>query len=250
MMESFRTEFKKEIRDIKESLEYSYKEIAEWKSKGEQNETEIKVLRADLNKERKNNAQLKNELLTLNQRVNLQENYSRRYNLLFDGVTEEQEENCKQIIMDFLRQKLQLTVDWTIDIAHRTGKPAQGRNRTIIAKFRSVEHRQLVWANRKKLKGTRLFISEDFCDETRSARSRLVPIMKAAWKHQHSAKLVRDELVIDGSHYTLDSLHQLPQHLDPAKVSTPSINENTIAFYSQLSPLSNFHLEWSAVLLM
>ena len=100
MMESFRTEFKKEIRDIKESLDYLYKEIAEWKSKGEQNETEIKLLRADLNKERKNNAKLKNELFTLKQRVNLQENYSRRYNLLFDGVKEEQEENYKQIIMD------------------------------------------------------------------------------------------------------------------------------------------------------
>ena len=93
----------------------------------------------------------------------------------------------------------------------------------------------------EQAKGHQTLHLEHRCDKTKSARSKVVPIMKAAWKHQHSAKLVRNQLVIDGAHYTLDSLHQLPQNLDTAKVSTPCINENTIAFCRQHSPLSNFH---------
>ena len=195
------------------------------------------LLQTELHKERTANIKLRSELMTLGKKVNQQENYSRRYNLLFDGVKEEQNEDCKQTIMNILREKLQLAMDWTVDVAHRNGKPVQGKNRKIIVKFRSLEHRQLVWANRRKLKDTSLFMSEDFCEETKSARSRLTPIMKAAWKHQHNAKLVKDELIIEGVHYTLSTLHST----SGPKVSTPTIQENTIAFYGQLSPLSNFH---------
>ena len=242
LLESFREELRQETRDIKDSLDYSYKEIEEWKSKSEKNKSEIMLLQTELHKERTANIKLRSELTTLGKKVNQQENYSRRYNLLFDGVKEEQNEDCKQTIMNILREKLQLAMDWTVDVAHRNGKPFQGKNRKIIVKFRFLEHRQLVWANRRKLKDTSLFMSEDFCEETKSARSRLTPIMKAAWKHQHNAKLVKDELIIDGVHYTLSTLHRLPQHLDPAKVATPTVQENTIAFYGQFSPLSNFHL--------
>ena len=241
LLESFREELRQEIRDIKDSLDYSYKEIEEWKSKSEKNKSEIMLLQTELHKERTANIKLRSELTTLGKKVNEQENYSRRYNLLFDGVKEEQNEDCKQIIMNILREKLQLAMDRTVDVAHRNGNPFQGKNRKIIVKFHSLEHRQLVWANRRKLKDTSLFMSEDFCEETKSARSRLIPIKKAAWKHQHNAKLVKDELIIDGVHYTLSTLHRPPEHLDPAKVATPTIQENTIAFYGQPSPLSTFH---------
>ena len=70
LLESFREELRQETRDIKDSLDYSYKEIEEWKSKSEKNKSEIMLLQTELHKERTANIKLRSELTTLGKKVN------------------------------------------------------------------------------------------------------------------------------------------------------------------------------------
>ena len=47
-------------------------------------------------------------------------------------------------------------------------------------------------------------------------------------------------LVLDGKHFYRGNLHTLPSELDPAEV-TSKMDNNTIAFFGELNPFSNFH---------
>ena len=47
-------------------------------------------------------------------------------------------------------------------------------------------------------------------------------------------------LVLDGKHFYRGNLHTLPSELDPVDVTSKSDN-NTIAFFGELNPFSNFH---------
>ena len=68
-------------------------------------------------------------------------------------------------------------------------------------------------------------------------------ILKAACQipaYQRRCRLEVDELVIQGKHYTIDKLNKLPSELNVFNLTSKS-NENTIGYFGELSPLSNFH---------
>ena len=50
-----------------------------------------------------------------------------------------------------------------------------------------------------------------------------------------------DELVIQGKHYTIDKLNKLPSELNVFNLTSRS-NEDTLGYFGELNPLSNFHL--------
>ena len=47
-------------------------------------------------------------------------------------------------------------------------------------------------------------------------------------------------VVLDGIHYYRENIHTLPPELSADKV-TSEINEEVVAFFGELHPLSNFH---------
>ena len=49
-----------------------------------------------------------------------------------------------------------------------------------------------------------------------------------------------DRLVLNGKHYTIENLDQLPDKLNVFNITSRS-NESTIGFFGELNPLSNFH---------
>ena len=71
----------------------------------------------------------------------------------------------------------------------------------------------------------------------------LRPILKAARQipaYQRRCRLEADELIIQGKHYTVDKLNKLPSELNVFNLTSRS-NENTIGYFGELNPLSNFH---------
>ena len=71
----------------------------------------------------------------------------------------------------------------------------------------------------------------------------LRPILKAAQQipaYQRRCRLDADELVIQGKHYTVEELKKLPSELNVFNL-TSKCNENTIGYFGELNPLSNFH---------
>ena len=107
------------------------------------------------------------------------EDRSRRNYLRIDGVAEEngeswdnRERKVKEIFMD----KLELENDIIIERAHRARKTKYGKKdplRTIVCKLLSYKDNVKVLQNCKKLKGSHIYINEDFCQATLQYRKEL-----------------------------------------------------------------------------
>ena len=104
------------------------------------------------------------------------EDRSRRCNLRIDGVTETKGktwEQCEDEIQNIFEEKLGLgNID--TETAHRSkGKTSRNKPRTIVCKLLSYKQKKEVLKNVKKLKGSNIFINEDFCFETMQRRKEL-----------------------------------------------------------------------------
>ena len=104
------------------------------------------------------------------------EDRSRRRNLRIDGVTErkgETWEECEEEIQNIFKEKLGLeNID--IERAHRSKeKTSFNKPKTIVCKLLSYKQKREVLKNAKKLKGSNIFINEDFCFETMPRRKKL-----------------------------------------------------------------------------
>lgn len=105
-------------------------------------------------------------------RVDEVEQYSRRNCILLHGVPETAAEEPCAVVCDVFKNKLGLDIKiLDIDRAHRLGRNGQNSNRTaadivkegsrpIIVKFVSYASRALVFKQKVKLKGTKIFITE------------------------------------------------------------------------------------------
>ena len=111
----------------------------------------------------------------------------------------------------------------------------------MIVRFLTQDDRNRVWGKRRELKGIGLYLNEDFSRETKGKRATLHKVVKEANKQGMRSSLLGDSLIIEGRRYTVDSLHTLPPEINPVAISTRNIGENAIAFFTHLSPLSNFH---------
>lgn len=104
------------------------------------------------------------------------EDRSRRENLLFFGIpdaaaeTWSQSEDKVREIMSTLG--LQLPTD-AISRAHRLGSYANKKCRPVIVKLSNFKVKESIMANKAKLKGIGVSLSEDFCKETRNTRKKL-----------------------------------------------------------------------------
>ena len=88
---------------------------------------------------------------------------------LFDGVTEKKGQIWEQYdeeIQNIFKEKLGLE-NINIERVHRSkGKTNSNKPRTIVCKLLSYKQKKEVLKNAKKLKGSNIFINEDFCFET------------------------------------------------------------------------------------
>ena len=123
---------------------------------------------------------------------------------------------------------------------HRMGPKMDSKGRDIIVRFQSFGDREMVWGKRKSLKGTSFILKEDFPREIEAWRSRLYPILKAAWNDHQKATLIVDKLIIEGRRYDINSLQNLPENLQPVNLST-KITDSMILFHGKDSFLSNFY---------
>lgn len=111
---------------------------------------------------------LNNELLAMTNKnkmlegkIDNLEQYSRKTSLRVFGIQEQPNENPEQLILGLINSKLKLNFDsCKIEACHRIGKKTD-KPRAIIVKFESYKFKQLVFANKKYLKGTSYVIRED-----------------------------------------------------------------------------------------
>ncbi|KAL8578257.1 hypothetical protein ACOMHN_005648 [Nucella lapillus] len=139
------------------------------------------------------------------------EGRSKRNNLIFYGIprTEgESKTDCENMIRDMMIDKFDFTREIEFDRVHRLGNR---ENSPIIARCTFYKDKEEILRAKKNLKGSRVFVGEDFSQRVRDIRKRLTPHLKAAKGAQKRATMIYDHLLIEDSKYVLDEEGQLKE---------------------------------------
>ena len=101
---------------------------------------------------------------------------------------------------------------------------------------------EFILLNKSKLRKG-IYADKEYPFKIERKRKILRPILTAAKKQKKfrkRCKLERDELVIKGKHYNVNTINTLPKSLKPAKISSRT-NEDVYGYFGELNSLSNFH---------
>lgn len=159
-----------DVSDLKQSLEFTQdevkNEIDSINTKVKNLEKNVKVIEEDL----LDPEDVSSKLIELEDR-------SRRNHLRIDGIEEvpnETWEECEESVQEMIREKLGINENIEIDRCHRMQKQKnQNRLRTIICRITKYKDKQKVLRNAKYLKGSGIYVYEDFCKDTMELRKTL-----------------------------------------------------------------------------
>ncbi|KAJ3601088.1 hypothetical protein NHX12_032061 [Muraenolepis orangiensis] len=184
----------REVQEIRSSILFTQKDADDMKTQNVKQSVHWKSMQADI---------LKNSdgLSAVPDKMEYAEGQSRRSNVVLDGIGEEPGETWEQTeekVKDILVDKLKLQRGIEIERAHRTGKPAANntRPRPIGVKFLRFKVRSAVLERDKNLRGTNIYINEDYTDTVRMKRKELLPKLWEVRERGEIAFLRHDKLII------------------------------------------------------
>ncbi|CAB3978764.1 Hypothetical predicted protein [Paramuricea clavata] len=151
------------MKGLKQSLEYAYAEIDDLKHQQE--------LSKICNEETKKRIQsLENENTTLHDSIVDLKARSMRDNSVFFNISKHEKEDTTVVIHSLLEEKFELL-------------PGQGI---------------MTGKNARKLKGTRIGVSEEFPEEIERVRKAFYPEYKKPKAEKKRTRMIRDKLIIEG----------------------------------------------------
>lgn len=224
------------LNDIRKSLEHTQAEVDDIKT----DVTAVKKHVAALETKDRENTMSLQKVMSENKQLNLRmenlENYSRRENVIIDGIRELHCENPLDAA-NFVFQTLQMPTP-QIQRCHRLGKKVEGKSRPLIIRLASYPDKVQMFKNAKYLRGTNLILRDDLCKETLQKQAQLRPVLAIAKRHDQKAKFVNDKILFRGSLYGKENLQDFP--IDLQQASCKRGNGVTI-FSGELCPLSNLY---------
>ena len=180
------------IYDLRQSLEFSQKELKEIRS-------ELRDRTNDVNNQKK---LINNQEITINnlqQHLARLEDYSRRKNIRIDGIDENVNENWEQTqvkVQKMIDEKMNIN-DVKVEYAHRLKNNENQRGpRTIIAQLNRAVDKDIVLRNSHNLKGSHTYINEVLSELTNQKRKEKLQEMKNARSAGKIAYFVKDKLIM------------------------------------------------------
>ena len=166
---------------------------------------EVRELREEVGHLRKENEDLRSRLDDLEMKADDLECRSRWNNLVFYGLTRPENETpqqCEDAVQDLLSESLGLSDPVQFDRVHRTSNKSDA---PVVARCVFYKDRvNILKKARDKLKGSDVFVAEDFSARVRGIRKKLNQHRRAAKASGKRATMVYDHLLIDGKKYVLD----------------------------------------------
>lgn len=244
------------ISTFSRSLESTQDEVRNLGSNVLKHDVQIKTLSAMNVNQTTKIEELEKKVDDLKLEVNKLENYERRNNLLFSGVSEDKWEKAELTTSKIIEccASINITVtEHAFVSVHRLGrsppekqeKEHRGagarprRPRIIIARFVNREVKDAVWNNRHLMKEG-VYVDEDVSKETRAARQELRPYLKAAKQQGKKATFRDDKVFIEGKLYSKDNLAELPPELHSEQIFNQKL-DGVHYFYTKHSKLSNHY---------
>lgn len=120
---------------------------------------------------------------------------SRRNNLLFHGLAESKNENCIELLRNFLWNEMGIDLDdYYVERAHRLGSLYKARQRNqdrnprrpIIVAFGQHSQTNIIIESAYMLKGTNFSVTRDYPIEIVTARRNLMPLYKEHRKNRNN----------------------------------------------------------------
>ncbi|KAM7313533.1 uncharacterized protein ISCGN_003395 [Ixodes scapularis] len=144
----------------------------------------------------------------LKRKIDDLENRSRRNNLIIHGIKCDVNETADQlkekVCTNIFSTKLQVDVS-TVERIHRLGRNQGTRPRPVIMNFRDYNEKMSILTNAKKLKGTGVFINEDYSYELRQIRKKLWDSSQADRDRGDKVTLSYNKLKINNVTYQWDN---------------------------------------------
>ena len=131
------------------------------------------------------------------------EGRSKRNNSIFYGLPRhenETQEECERIVNELIVDKLELTGDFQFDRIHRLNRKP---NSPVIARCTFFRDKEKMLKAKNKLKGSNVFLGEDFSLRVRDIRKKLSPHLKKAKSEGKRATMIHDHLLIEGKKFYL-----------------------------------------------
>ena len=254
LIASYQESVKEEVSEALKPLQASIDELLEIKGKTEKIIGKIKKLKQENKTIERRCNRVEKENRLLKDRLNSIENKILEKHVIIHGVEEEEEETMNQL-KNIVQQVLSHTVTMPtqeertgiacnipITNMERIGRYNEQRSRPISVTFENKCDSELLLKRRKKLPEG-VFVDKEYCYETEKKRQFLRPVLKEARKNDElrgKCKMDGSTLVIQGRKFTRDNIHQLPEKINGFQCTSKS-NEETICYFGELNPLSNFH---------
>lgn len=202
----------KDVYDLIQGLVKKNEEIVEQNNKiKEELKNEIKDLKKDICEEflqiRDENAKLKKENENLKQRLLVNERKHKKYNLILYGMKEKDNElEDIQTVLELFNTKLNVVCSYTDlrDIYRIYTK--NGKIKPILIEFVNYKLKKEIQANAKELKGSGIYISNDYTTEDYKKQKILRAHLKKARLNNKEATIKNNILIINNKKFTYEDL--------------------------------------------
>lgn len=232
--------------DILKSISFINEQFEELKASVKANNAKSDFLELRIDNNEICQSRLGNKVNNLETRSVASDSKHRKYNLVFDGITESPGENARGIITNIFNNSNGLINSSSIDTAYRLGKPSESHTRPILVAFFSIAAKDHVLQNATKIKQManlpNLWINRDQPDLTRKQCANARKCYNLMRQNKLKCTLQGTSITYNGKVYHYKDLNKLPQgsRLEDTKM-IPCNDDTGICFQSELSFLSNFY---------
>lgn len=173
---------------------------------------------------RNENLKLKETTLEQGERIEALEREIRRNNIVIQGIEDENEEGQEETEnkIKIMLNKIGVEINMEKDIVevNRLGAYKPNKDRPISVKIRKWSKKMEICRNAKNLKGTNIWIGDDFSKKVQEERKALIPHLKEARKQGHKALLMYNKLMVNGEAYKLEDLEETTAQKDNKRTAS------------------------------
>lgn len=154
------------------------------------------------------NKQLKKKINEQEERLDMLEREIRKNNIVIQGIGEEKDETIDElkVKVEEMLEKANIKIDMNSEVSeiNRIGTNAGNSKRPVLMKLMSNNKKMEILRNAKCLKGTTVWINEDYPKKVQIKRKTLLQHLKLARQKGSRAYLRYDKLIIDGKTYKVE----------------------------------------------
>lgn len=142
----------------------------------------------------------------------------RRNNIVIQGIEDGGNDNVKDKVKElFTRIGADVKIEKDITEIIRLGPYNPAKKRAVLVKLNGWEQKMKIYNQTKKLKGSNIWINDEFSRKVIQDRKELIPRLKEARDKGHSASLRYNKLIIDGVSYGIEDMSRIEPEIQESK---------------------------------